>query len=100
MEEIMLAHYLAKRSFKEKTNIAKSLHIEFLLWFAGTRDIEKAFEYAMFDNTRDFVLLSFSKQNEHTKGHIIKLLRAKEKKLVIKKKADPLCLERISLSRL
>ncbi len=43
--EIALAYYLASKSFKEGTNIARDFDKEFLLYLAGKRDINKAKEY-------------------------------------------------------
>lgn len=73
MEEIKLARRLARKSMREGRNIAKTLSMEFLLWVAATTSIDRAIK-------------------EYGKEGI------KHKRL--RKKATPLEIERISLSRL
>ncbi len=97
IKEILLANYLAKKAFREKTNIAKKFRLEFLLWLSATRDIENALNAISFDDKEDILLISFSKKS---KQRILKLLRAKELKLKLQKNANALDLERISLSRI
>lgn len=96
-EELLLAHYLVKKSFKEKTNIAKKQKLEFLLWVTGTHDIDKAFECACFNNPKDFLVVCFFIRD---KNSVVRLLKASEKKLKLDRDAEPLSLERISLSRI
>ncbi len=88
-EELELAYHLAKDAFKEKRNIAKKLKYEFLLWLSGTRDIKNAMERT--EAGKEFLLIVFSDKD-------IEGLEGKEAKL--KRKGEPLALERISLSRL
>jgi hypothetical protein len=81
LEEVELAGYLTDKAFVEKKNIARERKLEFLLWLSGKRDIRSAIEA--------------------TKGITVEITGGKitirpEPKM---KKADPLALERISLSR-
>lgn len=95
-EEFQLAHFLAKRSFKNKTNLAKIFELEFLLWLLGEKDIRRAFTKNDFSST-DFLLFSFKSLN---KKRILLELNAKEKPISLKEKASSLELEKISLGRL
>jgi len=94
-EEIDLAYYLAKKTMERGTNIAKKFKYEFLLFLSGKGDIKSALKMARSEDSDDFILIDFSKI-----PNILKLLGAKEKRLDIEIKADPLDLERISLSRI
>lgn len=85
-EELELAHYLAKKSFKNKSNIAKKFKYEFLLWLSGKTDISSAIRYSK-TSRKEKLLVVFNGE-----------LNLKSAKL--KKTADPLDLERISLSRI
>lgn len=81
VEEIELASYLTDKAFSERKNIARDRKLEFLLWLSGKRDIKSAIDA--------------------TKGIKVEM---KGDKITIRpgpkiKKADPLALERISLSR-
>ncbi len=82
-EEIVLAEYLAKKSFKTKP-IAKQFRFEFLLWLAGTKDIKSALKKT---EVKDKALI--------LSPHPLPLPRAQ-----LKKRANALAIERISLSRL
>jgi tRNA threonylcarbamoyladenosine modification (KEOPS) complex Cgi121 subunit len=90
MEELRLAHHLAKRSFENKRNIAKKFKFEFLLWLSGTRDIKNAMKRTS-PGEGECLLVMFSGSPPSS---------VKEKGLGLKEKADPLRLEDISLSRL
>jgi tRNA threonylcarbamoyladenosine modification (KEOPS) complex Cgi121 subunit len=93
LEELQLAYYLAERSFGNRTNVAKKLKFEFLLWLAGKTDIRSALEITAPKGAALAVVFA--------DGAIIRKLEklgAKEARL--KKTAEPLALERISLSRL
>jgi len=96
LEEIELAHHLAETSFRKKTNIARKMRYEFLLWLAGKTDIRSAMEATSINETREFLLLVFS---DKKKQDILRLLEANERPLALKKNGEPLKLERISLSR-
>jgi tRNA threonylcarbamoyladenosine modification (KEOPS) complex Cgi121 subunit len=87
MEEIELAYHLAKKSFAGKKNIARKFKYEFLLWLSGTRDIKNAMKKTAPEKGKPFLLIVFSGQ-------------MKGEKPALKKTADPLRLERISLSRI
>ncbi len=89
MEEIELAYHLAQEAFRKKRNIAKKLRYEFLLWLSGTRDIKNAMRRTK--PGKEFLLIVFSEES-------IEALGGKEAKL--KRKGEPLALERISLSRI
>ncbi len=86
MEEIKLAYHLSLTAFKNKKNIAKKLKYEFLLWLAHTRDIKNAM-----------------KKTAPEKGGTLLILFSGEinrKNAKLKEKAEPLRLEKISLSRI
>lgn len=85
-EELELAYLLSKKSFKNKKNIAKKFKYEFLLWLSGKTDINSAIRYFETSKKKKLLILF--------KGKI----KAKPAKL--KKTAEPLDLERISLSRI
>ena len=57
IEEIELAHHLAKDSFGNGTNIAKKLKYEFLLWLSGTRDIKNAFKKTAPREGKDSIII-------------------------------------------
>ncbi|MBU0586321.1 hypothetical protein KJ780_02315 [Candidatus Micrarchaeota archaeon] len=92
-EEIKLAHFLAEKSFKNKKNIAKTLELEMLLWLCGAREIKKALQKSNF-LPNDFILVCL-KNSPNEKD-----FDAKSIPLNLEKKAKPLDLERISLSRI
>ncbi len=96
IEQFELAHLLAKKSFKNKTNLARIFELEFLLWLSGERDIRKALGKNDF-SPEDFFLVSLKKPN---KKSVLRELCAKEKPLSLKKVADNLELEKIALARL
>jgi|WetSurMetagenome_2_1015567.scaffolds.fasta_scaffold143229_3 tRNA threonylcarbamoyladenosine modification (KEOPS) complex Cgi121 subunit len=97
VDEYELAHHLAKSSFEKKTNIARSMRFEFLLWLCGKTDIKSAMkETAPREEDGGFILAVFSDaQNES----VCRKLEARELPLGLKEKGEPLALERISLSR-
>lgn len=95
-EELGLAHLLAKRSFRNKTNLAKVFELEFLLWLSGERDIRKALSKNDF-HPSNFLLVSFKNPG---KKKFLSALEAREKPLSLKPKANNLELEKISLGRL
>ena len=95
-EELNLAEFLSKRSFEKKKNIAKKFKYEFLLWLTGKRDIKSAMKVSEPKNDSAVLILFEGKD----KRKMLKALNAKEKKLDLKKEADALALERISLSRI
>lgn len=86
MEELELACHLANVSFENGTNIGKKLKYEFLLWLSGTRDIKSAIKKT--SPGKEFLVIVFS--GECPAGRQAEL----------KKRADPLRLEKISLSRI
>ncbi len=92
MEEIELAAYLASRSFERKANISRQMRYEFLLWLSGKRDIKSAME-ATAPRGHEFILVIFSEKAD------IGGLEAVRLPFDIRKKGEPLALERISLSR-
>ena len=95
-EELLIAEKLTELSIREKRNIAKTRENEFLLWLSAKKDISNAFREYGFKSPENILILSFSQ----TKKQLLKMLEAKEKKLNFKKKATPLEIERISLSRI
>jgi tRNA threonylcarbamoyladenosine modification (KEOPS) complex Cgi121 subunit len=96
-EEFLLAGYLAARSFETRTNIARSMRYEFLLWLSGKRDIKSAMALTgPRDGDKSIIIVWFSETDERG---IIQALEGESLPLGLKEKADPLDLERISLSR-
>jgi tRNA threonylcarbamoyladenosine modification (KEOPS) complex Cgi121 subunit len=95
-EGLLLAEKLAKTALKEKRNIAKKPEKEFLLWLAAKKDISSALKSHSFQSPEDVLLVSFTK----TKSRLKSLFRLKEKPMGLKKKAAPLEIEKISLSRI
>ncbi len=96
IEQFELAFLLAKKAFRNRTNIAKTLGLEFLLWLSGERDLRSAFAKNDFE-PEDFLLVSFGKTD---KAMGFRLFCAGEKPLSLKRSAGALELEKISLSRL
>jgi len=86
LEAIQLAEALAKKSFKEKKNIASSFHMEFALWLSGKTNISSALK-ELSPKGKKALVLDF---NSKRKGVPIG----------IRKKANWQEIERISLSRL
>jgi tRNA threonylcarbamoyladenosine modification (KEOPS) complex Cgi121 subunit len=101
IEEFRLAYHLAARSFAEKRNLARQLRYEFLLWLAGKTDIRSAMKEAApeFQEGRacEIIVAVFSDSGE---GPVCSMLGGKKLPLKLGKKAEPLALERISLSRI
>ena len=95
-EELILAEKLAELSMAEKTAIANARENEFLLWLSAKKDISSAFGEYGFKTPENMLVVSFSQ----SKRQVLEMLCAKEKKLKLRKKATPLEIERISLSRI
>ena len=95
-EEIELAMHLTEKAFANKTNIARSRRLEFLLWICGKTDIKSAMESSSTRKGEDFLVVVFS---DIKTGEIAEKLKAKALPLGLATKANPLALERISLSR-
>lgn len=94
-DEIDLALCLAENAFAKKTNIARKLKYEFILWLAGRRDIKSAMEATCPREGEEFFVAIFSGRKD-----ALGKIGAKKLPLALKKKADPLRLEKISLSRI
>lgn len=94
MEEILLAAHLAKKSFEKRKNLARVPKYEFLLWLTGKKDIKSAIEKSRTADDPGLLLIIFSGSKE-----ITHLLGSCADKPHLPEKADPLALERISLSR-
>ena len=95
-EEIELAYLLSKDSFRNKKNIAKKFRYEFLLWLSGKTDIKSALNSFSPKKSDKILLIIFKGDTKK----ILKEMEASEKPLKLKKTAEPLDLERISLSRI
>ncbi|MEW6036147.1 MAG: KEOPS complex subunit Cgi121 [Candidatus Micrarchaeota archaeon] len=95
-EELELAAHLAVGSFERKTNVARQLRYEFLLWLSAKTDIKSAME-ASAPKGEEFLLCIFSDTKPET---ACRMLDATKLPLGLKEKGEPLALERISLSRL
>jgi tRNA threonylcarbamoyladenosine modification (KEOPS) complex Cgi121 subunit len=87
-EEIALAYLLAELAFKNKKNIANKFKYEFLLWLTGKTDIKSALDISE-PKGNECIVVAF--KNEKIAG--------KQLPLKLQKKAEPLDLEKISLSR-
>ena len=94
-QELLLADKLAQNAIKEKRNLAKKPEKEFLLWLAAKKDISSALKEYGFQTPKQILLISFKK----TKQQLITQFQLKETKLTLTKKATPMQIERISLSR-
>lgn len=95
LEELELAYALAKKSLEDGTAISKNLEIEFVLWLAGKRDIRRAFEEIGWKKG-ELIAVAFG----IGKKELISELELKEKKLGLKKEAEAMAIEKISLSRI
>lgn len=95
LDEFELADHLAKRSFDDKTAIARVYRYEFLLWLSGKRDIKSAMRETGPSEHR-FVVAVFSDSSEKD---VLSALDARILKNNLPLKAEPLALEKISLSR-
>jgi hypothetical protein len=87
MEELRLAHHLAKRSFDTDRNIARIFKYEFLLWLSGTRDIKNALKKTAPEGRCLLILFS----GDRPEGA--------QEAAGLPEDADPIRLEGISLSR-
>jgi len=98
--EFELAHHLAKSAFAKKTNIARSMRTEFLLWLSGKTDIRSAILETVPRETGGkgggFFVAVFSDADDET---VCRKLGAKMLSPALRKEGEPLALERISLSR-
>jgi tRNA threonylcarbamoyladenosine modification (KEOPS) complex Cgi121 subunit len=95
-EELELGFHLSKKTLLKKSCLAKKMKYEFMLWLTGKTDIRSAMEKSAPKNADDLLIVIFSGKKEH----VLKSLRANEKKGTLKAGADPLRLENISLSRI
>ena len=95
LEEFELADHLAKRAFENRTNIARSYRYEFLLWLSGKRDIKSAMKETEPSELR-FIVAVFSDSDEK---EVLSALNSEMMKKNLPRKAEPLALEKISLSR-
>ena len=86
-EEIKLAYHLAELSFRKKKNIAKKFKYEFLLWLTGKTDIKSA-------------LAVSEPKGKECIAVIFRDSKIKGKPPGLKKTAEPLDIEKISLSRI
>jgi tRNA threonylcarbamoyladenosine modification (KEOPS) complex Cgi121 subunit len=98
LEELQLALHLAERSFGNRTNVAKKLKFEFLLWLTGRTDIRSAMEIAAPEAGGEILAVIFSGRGSGALAKKFRAMGARNAKL--EKNAQPLALERISLSRL
>ena len=96
LEELELALHLARKSFGAKTALAKKLKYEFLLWLTGKTDIKSAMVKSAPKDPGNLLIVLLG----GSKAHVLKELEAREKKKALKKNADALRLEEISLSRI
>jgi tRNA threonylcarbamoyladenosine modification (KEOPS) complex Cgi121 subunit len=94
-EEIELAGHLTRKSFEQKSNIARKRKYEFLLWLSGKTDMKGAFR-SLNPKGKKMLLVVFSGDEKK----ILDELKARTLDTGLKTRADPLDLERISLSRI
>lgn len=97
MQEADLAMHLAEKAFAEKRNIARKPRYEFILWLSGRRDIKSAMEATAPAEGEELFVAVFSDIGER---EALGRLKAEKLPLGLEKNADPLRLERISLSRI
>lgn len=95
-DQIKLALFLAKKSFSNKTNIAKTFELEFLLWLFGERNISTALKKNKFSSENFIAII---RDTDLAKKTILRELCAKQKPFLLRRRASALELERISLSR-
>jgi tRNA threonylcarbamoyladenosine modification (KEOPS) complex Cgi121 subunit len=95
LQSLHLAEHLAKTTVSEGTNISKRLHLEFLLWLAGRKDISRALDDMLFADARDMLVISFKRCRK-----LIDEITDKKLELDLEKEASPAELESISLSRI
>jgi len=95
-EALELAWHLSGKSIRRGTSISKKPKYEFLLWLSGKTDIKSALAQSAPKDPKDILIVLFNEE----KKHALEALGAKEKKKTLKKGADPLELEGISLSRI
>ncbi|MFP3949544.1 MAG: hypothetical protein ACLFUZ_00410 [Candidatus Micrarchaeia archaeon] len=95
-EEFLLSERLAEDSIREKRNIARKKEKEFLLWLSAAKDISSAFEKYSFHTNEDFFFVCFSGKKKELRRDF----RLEEKPLDLRKRATPMEVEHISLSRI
>lgn len=95
LEELELAYALAKKSIAEGKAIGKSMETEFVLWLAGKRDIRRAFEEIGW-KSGEVIAVGFGMG----KKEMVAELEMKEKELGLKRDAEAMAIEKISLSRI
>jgi len=100
MEELELAEILAKDAFRRHRNIAKKFRYEFLLWLAGKTDIKSALEFLSPKGREMLLVILNSGEKIIAQKNLLKKLNAIRKPARLKRRAKPLDLERISLSRI
>lgn len=97
VEEFELAAHLAKSAFLKKTNIARSMRMEFLLWLSGKTDIRSAVKATEPEGgAGEFIVAIFSNVDVDA---ACRRLGARKLPNDLKERGGPLALERISLSR-
>ncbi len=89
-EELQLAEYLAKKAISQGNNVAHQLRYEFLLWLTGKTDIKSALATTSPRKNEDAIIISFADKPQ---------LGVRPLALNLKTDAEPLDIERISLSR-
>ena len=95
-KQLLLALYLAKRAFEDKTNVARDFRLEFLLWLSAKTDIKSAVSTSQ-PKGKEALLVIFS----GTKKKILEKLHAEEiKEKKLGSEIDPIALEKISLGRI
>ncbi len=97
VQSLKLAEHLAKKSIAAGTNISKKLHIEFLLWLAGKKDISRALDELLFEDNQDILIVGMETHRYHS---ILKQITDKKRKTNLKDKSTPDEIEMISLSRI
>jgi len=95
-EELELSFHLSKKTLLKKRSLAKKMKYEFMLWLTGKTDIRSAMKKSAPKNAKDLLIVIFGEE----KNSVLNALGAKQKKKSLKKEADALRLEEISLSRI
>ncbi len=86
VEEVKIAYYLTERSFERGRNLAKKKKLEFLLWLTGSTDIESAVKRSKPQGIGLVIILDGPEISENKSG--------------LDNTADPLDIEKITLSRI
>ena len=95
-EALELAWHLSGKSIRNGTAISRKRKYEFLLWLSGKTDIRSALAQSAPKDPKDILIVVF----DGKKAPVLEAIEAEEKEKSLKRGADSLELEGISLSRI